>query len=119
MFPAFLILYDSRDERLLGRRGQMAFWSAAILTTGLSPLTLGRSGFNIARELSVYTIAALIIYGGLIAVCASHAKRALEGISQQRERAAASEPRDRSAPAKRRARARVGESEGRSPSAND
>ena len=33
------------------------------------------------------------------------------------ERAAASEPRERSAPAKRRARARVGESEGRSPSA--
>ena len=32
------------------------------------------------------------------------------------ERAAASEPRDRSEPAKRRARARVGESEGRSPS---
>ena len=35
---------------------------------------------------------------------------------KQRERAAASEPRDRSAPTKRRARARVGESEGRSPS---
>jgi probable rRNA maturation factor len=34
----------------------------------------------------------------------------------RRERAAASEPRARSAPAKRRARARVGESEGRSPS---
>ena len=69
MFPAFLILYDSRDERLLGRTGQIAFWTAAILTTGLSPLTLGRSGFNVARELSVYTIAALILYGGLIAVC--------------------------------------------------
>ena len=63
MFPAFLILYDSRDERLLGRAGRYAFWTAAILTTGLSPLTLGRSGFNIARELSVYTIAALIVYG--------------------------------------------------------
>jgi ACR3 family arsenite transporter len=34
----------------------------------------------------------------------------------QRERAAASEPRERSAPAARRARERVGESEGRSPS---
>jgi hypothetical protein len=33
-----------------------------------------------------------------------------------RERAIASEPRERSAPAKRRARERVGESEGRSPS---
>ena len=53
-----------------GRIGRIAFWTAAILTTGLSPLTLGKSGFNMARELSVYTIAALIIYGGLIAVCA-------------------------------------------------
>ncbi len=35
----------------------------------------------------------------------------------QRERAKASEPRERSAPAQRRARERVGESEGRSPSA--
>jgi len=35
------------------------------------------------------------------------------------ERAKRSEPRARSAPAKRRARARVGESEGRSPSVND
>ena len=53
-----------------GRIGRIAFWAAAILTTGLSPLTLGKSGFNMARELSVYTIAALIIYGGLIVVCA-------------------------------------------------
>ena len=35
------------------------------------------------------------------------------------ERATASEPRERSAPAKRRARERVGESEGQSPSDND
>jgi hypothetical protein len=69
MFPAFLILYDSRDERWLGRTGAIAFWTAATLTTGLSPLTLGTSGFNMARELSVYTIAALILYAGLIAVC--------------------------------------------------
>ena len=70
MFPAFLILYESGDERWPGRIGRIAFWAAAILTTGLSPLTLGKSGFNMARELSVYTIAALIIYGGLIVVCA-------------------------------------------------
>jgi glucosamine-6-phosphate deaminase len=37
-------------------------------------------------------------------------------MQRQRERAAASEPRERSAPANRRARERVGESEGRSPS---
>jgi hypothetical protein len=69
MFPAFLLLYANGDERWPGRIGRFAFWAAAILTTGLSPLTLGTTGFNMARELSVYTIAALIIYGGLIAVC--------------------------------------------------
>jgi hypothetical protein len=40
----------------------------------------------------------------------------INGPVLSRERASASEPRDRSEPAKRRARERVGESEGRSPS---
>lgn len=83
LFPAFLILYDSQDRRLLGRAGRYAFWTAAVLTTGLSPLTLGRTGFNLARELSVDTIAALIVYASLIAVCG-------------RPRAASREPRDAS-----------------------
>jgi alpha-1,2-mannosyltransferase len=69
MFLAFLILYDSRDERLLGRAGPYAFWTAALLITGLSPLTLGKAGFNLARDLSAYTIAALIVYASLLAVC--------------------------------------------------
>jgi len=66
LFPAFLILYDSSDDALLGRLGRYAFWTAAILTTGLSPLTLGRAGFNVARDLSVYTIAALIVLASLL-----------------------------------------------------
>jgi hypothetical protein len=70
MFPAFLILYDSNADTLLGRPGRYAFWSAAVLTTGLSPLTLGRTGFNMARDLSAYTIAALIVYASLLVVCA-------------------------------------------------
>ncbi len=69
LFPAFLILYDSRDDRLLGRAGGYAFWIAAVLTTGLSPLTVGKSGFTLARDLSVYTIAGLIVYVGLVVVC--------------------------------------------------
>jgi hypothetical protein len=69
MFPAFLIVHDSRDDRLLGRVGGYAFWAAALLTTGLSPLTLGKSGFNLARDWSVYTIAALILYACLMVVC--------------------------------------------------
>jgi alpha-1,2-mannosyltransferase len=69
MFPAFLILYDGRDERLLGRVGQYAFLTAALLITGLSPLTLGKAGFNLARDWSAYTIAALILYLSLIVMC--------------------------------------------------
>ena len=53
---------------LLGRSGQWAFWTAALLTTGLSPLTLGRSGFNTAREKSVDTIAALVLFAALLAL---------------------------------------------------
>ena len=68
MFPAFLIVHDSRDDRLLGRAGDYAFWAAAMLTTGLSPLTLGKSGFDVARDCSVYTIAALILYACLMVV---------------------------------------------------
>jgi hypothetical protein len=70
MFPAFLILYDSSNDAVLGRSGRYAFWTAAVLTTGLSPLTLGRTGFNTARDLSVYTIAALIVFASLLVVCA-------------------------------------------------
>ena len=70
MFPAFLILYDSNADTLFGRPGRYAFWAAAILTTGLSPLTLGRTGFNMARDLSAYTIAALIVYASMLVVCA-------------------------------------------------
>jgi hypothetical protein len=91
MFPAFLILYDSRDERLLGRAGDYAFWTAAVLTTGLSPLTLGRSGFNLARDLSVYTVAGLIVYGSLILVCGrSEPRQASRQPRAERKRAAES-----------------------------
>jgi alpha-1,2-mannosyltransferase len=69
MFPAFLILYDIGAVPVLGRPGRYAFWTAAVLTTGLSPLTIGRTGFNFARDLSVYTIAAVILYAGLLIAC--------------------------------------------------
>jgi alpha-1,2-mannosyltransferase len=68
LIPAYLIVYDSRDSRLLGRTGAYLFWCAAIFTTGLSPLTLGTTGFNVARRFSTYTIAALVLYGGLLAL---------------------------------------------------
>jgi len=64
--PAFLIAYDSQDPKLLGRVGTYAFWTAAALTTLLSPLTLGSAGFNVARQLSTYTIAGLIMYATML-----------------------------------------------------
>jgi len=69
MFPAFFILHDGGDSRLFGRSGQLAFWIAAILTTGVSPLMLGRSGFDLARQLSANTMAALVLYAALVMTC--------------------------------------------------
>jgi hypothetical protein len=63
LLPAFVILYDwTKASRSIDR---YAFWIAAVLTTGLSPLTLGRRGFGIARELSATTIAGIIAYVSL------------------------------------------------------
>jgi alpha-1,2-mannosyltransferase len=66
LLPAFVILYYSND---ILPRARVVFWTAAVLTTGLSPLVVGQSGFNLARRLSTYTIAALVLYGGLLMVC--------------------------------------------------
>ena len=66
-FPAFLILFGSAPW--LGRTGRYGAFAAAMLVTGLSPLTLGRAGFNTARDLSTYTIAGLLLYAGLTAMC--------------------------------------------------
>ncbi len=63
MFPAFMILYDCAP--LSGAVGRYAFWIAALLTTGLSPLTIGRRGFGAARELSAGTLAAVIVFCAL------------------------------------------------------
>lgn len=67
MFPAFLILVDSTPW--LGRGGRNLAFAAAVLVTGLSPLTLGKAGFNSARDLSTYTIAGLLLYVCLTALC--------------------------------------------------
>ena len=66
MLPAFVIVYDSADEHLLGRAGRYVFWTLAVLVSGLSPLTLGKTGFNAARDLSAYTIAGIILYVWLL-----------------------------------------------------
>jgi alpha-1,2-mannosyltransferase len=72
LLPAFVILYYSND---IVPRARVVFWTSAILTTGLSPLTVGQSGFNIARRLSAYTIAGLLLYGALLLICRELSKR--------------------------------------------
>jgi Glycosyltransferase family 87 len=74
MLPAFLVVYVAAREWRRGSAVRYAFWSAAILTTGLSPMTLGGAGFNLARERSAYTVAALILYVTLVAVCGRRSK---------------------------------------------
>jgi hypothetical protein len=68
MFPAFVLLYErvTTGERTTPR---YAFWIAALLTTGVSQATLGRRGFDLARQVSTSTIAALILYGAILNVC--------------------------------------------------
>ena len=89
MLPAFLMIYGSSDRQLLGRAAPWLFWVAAVLTSGLSPLMLGRSGFNLARALSVDTFAALVLFAGLIAV----ANRAQPAANEASRANASREPR--------------------------
>ena len=78
MLPAFLVVYVAAQERRRGSAVRYAFWSAAILTTGLSPMTLGGAGFNLVRERSAYTVAALILYVTLVAIGGSKSKPAVQ-----------------------------------------
>jgi hypothetical protein len=79
LFPAFLFVYASGHPALLGKPGQWAFWIAAILTSGLSPLTLGSDGFNAARQMSVDTLAGLILFVALVALHKATALSKVQG----------------------------------------
>jgi alpha-1,2-mannosyltransferase len=68
LFPACLLMYDARDRALLGRRAAVLFWIAAILISGLSRLTLGARGWSVARHFSTGTLAAILLYAGLVAL---------------------------------------------------
>jgi alpha-1,2-mannosyltransferase len=68
MFPAFLVAYTASSRSLLGRNATVVFWTAAVLTSGFSRVTLGREGWAVARELSVSTIAALLLYVTLLQI---------------------------------------------------
>ncbi len=69
LWPAFFMVHQSANPVLLGRTGLIAFWTAAVLTSGASPLTVGREGFSLARQFSTSTVAALVLYAALLMVC--------------------------------------------------
>ena len=58
MFPVLQAVYTT------GRR--FAFWLAALLITGPSPLLVGEQGYDIARYWASSTIAALLLIGALL-----------------------------------------------------
>jgi alpha-1,2-mannosyltransferase len=66
LFPAFLLVYTAGSRELLGRYALLVFWTAAILTSGLSRITVGRDGWALARDLSASTVAALLLYVTLL-----------------------------------------------------
>jgi len=73
LFPAMFVLYDSRDQRLLGGRSRYAFWLTAMLITGFSRALVGRQVFSLARASSAYTIAGAIAFVALMGLCVTMA----------------------------------------------
>jgi hypothetical protein len=65
LFPILQTIYSAGTKPILRR---IAFWIAAALITGPSPLLVGESGYNLARELSNSTLAAILVIGILTPV---------------------------------------------------
>ncbi len=62
LFPAFLLMRYGAHPALLGKAATFTFWVAAVLTSGISRVTAGSAGWNVARRLSVSTAAAILLY---------------------------------------------------------
>jgi hypothetical protein len=60
LFPAYFLAYAVSEGRPWARR---AVWLAAVLTSALTPFTLGRRLFAVVREWSPQTLAALVVFG--------------------------------------------------------
>lgn len=65
VFPAFLVAFTDTAGQQWSRA---AVWLAGVLTSALTPLTLGRSLFDAVRERSPQTFAALILFVVLVVV---------------------------------------------------
>jgi alpha-1,2-mannosyltransferase len=62
IFPILQTLYIAGTKPVFQRA---AFWLAAVLITGPSPLLVGESGYNRARELSNSIVATILLIGAL------------------------------------------------------
>jgi alpha-1,2-mannosyltransferase len=76
LFPAFLYLALARDR---ARWVPWAFWIAAILTSGFSRAIVGAEGLAMARWVSVFTWAAIILLASTLAL---HARLTRAGRSE-------------------------------------
>ena len=63
MFPILQATYTGEPRPTVF--GRIAFWLSLLLITGPSPLLVGEAGYNIAREWSSSTIAAILLIGSL------------------------------------------------------
>ena len=66
LFPSFLLMRYATNADLLGRAALRTFWVCAVLVTGISRVTAGSFGWNLARRLSVSTVAAVVLYAMLL-----------------------------------------------------
>jgi hypothetical protein len=64
MFPILQAVYAGQPEPIAF--GRTTFWLALLLITGPSPLLVSEAGYNMAREWSTSTIAALLLIGTLL-----------------------------------------------------
>jgi alpha-1,2-mannosyltransferase len=64
-FPILQTIYCAGTKPIFRR---ISFWIAAALITGPSPLLVGESGYNLAREFSNSTLAAILVIGILTPV---------------------------------------------------
>jgi hypothetical protein len=75
MFPAFLFIHQRSRGAGVGPGVTIAFWTAAVLTSGISPALIGSAGLRLARDLSVNTLAAVILLVTLLIVIRRRARR--------------------------------------------
>ena len=81
LFPAFFILYNTQAQMPPARTRRAIFWVSAVLTSGLSRLTVGVTGFGLARMASVSTVGALLLFFTLLSML--KAERRIEHEVQQ------------------------------------